>query len=96
MPLVRRSSESRNDLAAIWLHIAQDNMMAADRLVAEIDSTLNRAAKFPFIGEAVDNLRVSVRRITVGNYQLFYQPTSDGFFLLRVYHAARRIEDLFN
>jgi toxin ParE1/3/4 len=77
MAVVRRSSDARSDLTAIWLFIAKDNMLAADRLVAEIDRTLERAAKFPFIGEAVDHLRARVRRIIVGNYQLFYQPTSD-------------------
>jgi plasmid stabilization system protein ParE len=68
MALVRRSTDSRNDLAAIWLHIALDNIIAADRLVAEIDRTLELAAKFPYLGESVDYLRVGVRRITVGNY----------------------------
>jgi hypothetical protein len=32
----------------------------------------------------------------LGHYQLFYEAVPDGIRLLRVYHASRRIEDLFN
>jgi toxin ParE1/3/4 len=96
MARLRRTSDARSDLAAIWLYIAQDNTVAADRLMDEIDRKLKLALQFPLMGEAVDQLRPGTRRITVGNYQLFYEPTVDGIRLLRVYHAARRIEDLFN
>ena len=95
MARLRKTSEARADLTAIWLYIAQDNLPAADRLIAEIDRTLSLLARFPLMGEAVDHLRAGVRRSLVGNYQLFYGPTADGIRLLRVYHAARRIEDLF-
>jgi plasmid stabilization system protein ParE len=54
------------------------------------------ALRFPLLGEATDQLRLGSRRLIVGNYQLFYEQTSDGIRLLRVYHAARRIEDLFD
>jgi plasmid stabilization system protein ParE len=48
------------------------------------------------MGESVEQLQRGVRRVTLGSYQLFYEQTSDGIRLLRVYHAARRIEDLFS
>jgi toxin ParE1/3/4 len=95
MARLRRTSDARNDLTAIWLYIAQDNLAAADRLVDDINHNLKLLARFPLMGDAVDHLRPGVRRTTVGNYQLFYEPTADGIRLLRVYHAARRIEDLF-
>ena len=91
-----RTSDARYDLTAIWLHIAEDNLPAADRLVARIDNTLDRILKHPFMGEAVDYLRPGVRRVVVGNYLLFYEPIPDGIRLLRVYHAARPIEELFS
>jgi len=96
MARLRRTSDARNDLTAIWLYIAQDNLPAADRLMDEIDRTLELLLSFPLMGEAVSQLRTGVRRVMVGNYQLFYEQTADGIRLLRVYHAARRIEDLFS
>lgn len=91
-----RTADSRDDLTAIWLYIAQDSVSAADRFVDEVDRTLSILASFPFIGEAVHHLRPGTRRFTVGNYQLFYEPISDGIRLLRVYHASRRMEELFD
>jgi toxin ParE1/3/4 len=95
MARVRRTSDARNDLLSIWLYVAQDNLSAADRLMDEIDHTLQLLLRFPLMGNSVDHLRPGVRRTTVGNYQLFYEPMPDGIRLLRVYHAARQIEDLF-
>lgn len=96
MARIRRTTDARNDLAAIWLYVAQENLPAADRLIRRIEDALKLALSFPMMGQAVDDLRSGVRRITVGNYQLFYEPTPDGIRLLRVFHAARRMEDLFD
>jgi toxin ParE1/3/4 len=96
MALIRRSADARNDLIAIWAYIAQNNQSAADKLIEEIDRNLARLLKFPLLGEAVDHLRPCTRRVIVGNYQLFYEPSTDGIYLLRVYHSSRSIEDLFS
>ena len=76
--------------------LAQDDIAAADRFMHEIDHTLNLILRFPMMGESVEHLQHGVRRVTVGSYQVFYEQASDGIRLLRVYHAARRIEDLFS
>jgi toxin ParE1/3/4 len=78
------------------LYVAQDNPAAADRLLDEIERTLNLLLAFPLLGESVDHLRPETRHIMLGHYQLFYETIPDGIRLLRVYHAARRIEDLFD
>jgi toxin ParE1/3/4 len=78
MARVHRSALARNDLAAIWLYIANENHAAADKLMDEISQTLTTVAKYPLIGESVDDLRPKTRRTTVGNYQLFYEPTENG------------------
>jgi toxin ParE1/3/4 len=95
MTRIRRTSDARNDLTAIWLYIAHDNVPAADRLIDQIEHALKLVLRFPESGEPVEGLRAGVRRTIVGNYQLFYEPTVDGIRILRVYHSARRIEDLF-
>ena len=96
MARILRTADSRSDLTAIWLYIAQDNVTAADRLMSEVDRTLDLLASFPLVGEAVDQLRPATRRFNVGSYQLFYEPIADGIRLLRVFHSARRIEELFD
>ncbi len=96
MARLLRTADSRDDLTAIWLYIAGENISAADRFIDEVDRTLSLLASFPLVGEGVDHLRPGTRRFTLGNYQLFYEPLPDGIRLLRVYHASRRIEELFN
>jgi toxin ParE1/3/4 len=96
MARIRRTSDARDDLTAIWLYVAQHDLPAADRLIEKIEVALRAALRFPQMGQSVDDLRAGVRRIIVGNYQLFYELIPDGIRLLRVYHAARKIEDLFN
>jgi toxin ParE1/3/4 len=96
MSRLLRTDDSRDDLTAIWLYIAQDNSAAADRLIDEIERTLNLLLTFPLLGESVDHLGLGTRRIMLGHYQLFYEAIPDGIRLLRAYHAARKIEDLFN
>ncbi|MGD9636748.1 MAG: type II toxin-antitoxin system RelE/ParE family toxin [Pirellulales bacterium] len=95
MPRVIRTADSRDDLTAIWLYIAQDSVSAADRWIDKIDRVLQLLAASPGIGETVDHLRPGTRRFNVGSYQLFFEPLVDGIRLLRVYHASRRIEELF-
>jgi plasmid stabilization system protein ParE len=48
----------------------------------------------PHLGEAVDQLRPGLRRITHGSYLIFYEPQPFGIALVRVLHGARKIEDL--
>jgi plasmid stabilization system protein ParE len=47
MARVRRTSDARNDLAAIWLYIAHDNLPAADRLMDDINYNLKLLLRFP-------------------------------------------------
>jgi len=47
------------------------------------------------MGEAVDHIRPGLRRFTHGNYLIFYEPRETGIGLVRVFHGARKIEDLF-
>jgi toxin ParE1/3/4 len=82
-------------LRKIWLYIAQHNLTAADRLIDRIQRTLQTLARHPLMGESVPQYRPSLRRFTVGNYVLCYEPIQGGVRLVRVLHGARNIDDLF-
>ena len=92
-----RSSQSDEDLIAIWLYIAEVGQSpdAADRLLREIDRRIELLARFPELGESQPLFGERTRRIIVGNYLVYYDVLEDAIHILRVYHAARRIEDLF-
>jgi toxin ParE1/3/4 len=96
MSRIRRTRRSTVDTTSIWAYIAERNFPAADARVMRIDATLQLLADNPFMGEAVPDLRAGVRRFTLGNYLLYFEPMGDGIRLLRVVHAARQIDDLFD
>jgi toxin ParE1/3/4 len=96
MSRIKRTRRALVDVKKIWVYIAERNYVAADALIERIDAALKLLAKNPYMGEAVDHLHPGLRRFTVGNYLLFFEPIDDGIRLLRVVHAARKLDDLFD
>jgi len=93
-----RSAQSDEDLIAIWRYIATvgKNADAADRLLRKIDRSIGLLDRHPFMGEAQPQFGERTRRIIVGNFLVFYDVLDDAVHVLRVYHAARRLEDLYD
>jgi toxin ParE1/3/4 len=96
MTRIIRTYTARDDLRQIWAYIAHDNMTAADQLIDEFERTLHLLARNPQMGQSVEEYRAGLRRFTVGNYLLFYEPIEGGIRLVRVLHGARRMDDLFH
>jgi toxin ParE1/3/4 len=94
MPRIVRTYPARDDLRQIWLYVAQHSLDAADRLIDRFERTLQSLARNPLMGESVAEYHPGLRRFTLGNYVLYYQPIEGGVRLVRVLHGARRIEDL--
>ena len=80
---------------AITDYIAVDSLTAALGFYDEIDRVLTMIARYPAIGEAVEQLSPGLRRFTLGNYLLFYCHADDKIELIRVLHGARDIDQLF-
>jgi toxin ParE1/3/4 len=64
-------------------------------LIDKFERTLRLLARYPLMGEAVPQYRRGLRRFTIGNYVLYYEPIKGGVRLVRLLHGARNIEDLF-
>jgi toxin ParE1/3/4 len=90
-----RSLQSVEDQIAIWQHVAIHNGIAADRLIDRFDDRINSLLQSPEIGERQPQFGEHTRRLIVGNYLIFYDVLPDAIRILRVFHAARKIEDLF-
>ncbi|MCI0491304.1 MAG: type II toxin-antitoxin system RelE/ParE family toxin [Planctomycetes bacterium] len=90
-----RSAQSEGDLVAIWRYIAQDNPTAATRLLERIDRRTRSLAKQPFMGERQPQFGENTRRVVEGNYSIFYDVLPDAIHVLRVFHGARKLDDLF-
>jgi toxin ParE1/3/4 len=95
LPLIR-SAQSDEDLVAIWRYIAADNPAAATRLLERIDRRIQSLSRHPFLGEHQPQFGENTRRIIEGKYLIFYDVLSDAIHVLRIFHGARKIEQLFD
>lgn len=86
-----KSPQTEIDLTAIWDYIATDNLRAADTLLVRIEATFDMLAETPFAGRERSELRTGLRSFPVGNYLIFYVPTSDGVEVVRVMHGRQDI-----
>ncbi len=94
MPRIQRSPQAEEDLLGIWAYIAEDNLNAADAQLRTIEQKLRLLANSPLLGEEQRDLPGAPRRFVVGSYLIFYRPLTDGIELARIFHGARRYEDL--
>lgn len=87
----------RDDLRAIWRHIAVENHSpdAADRTTDRIIDVFEMLAREPFLGEAREDLAPDVRGFVVSPYLVLYAPEEFGVRVIQVVHSARDIRAAF-
>ena len=95
MPIVIRTARAEEDLIEIWLYIAEDNPVAADRLLDEIDRRISRLAENPYLGPAREDIAEDCRYSPVGNYLILYRIVPNGIEVVRVVQGSRRLDNLF-
>ena len=76
MPSVVFTKKAREDLIDIWLHIAEDDPTAADRVLDRLDDAASHLADHPEIGAARDDIRPGLRYLISGSYLLLYRITN--------------------
>jgi plasmid stabilization system protein ParE len=79
------------DLEEIWEYIAADNVDAADRVLADIHSTLTTLAGSPHIGHRRPDLTTRPLRFHVAHdaYLIAYAPAETPIWVLAVFHGHR-------
>jgi plasmid stabilization system protein ParE len=83
--------EAFADLDEIWEYIAEDNIDAADELLADIHSTLTTVAASPRIGHRRPDLSSRHLRFHVvrREYLVAYAPDEEPLWVLAVFHGRR-------
>ena len=93
MPRVRFTSSAEADLLALWLNIAEENLVAADESLDSIQATISLLGSQPEMGRARPELSDGLRSFpTRTPYIIFYLPNDDGLLVVRVLHHARDID----
>jgi toxin ParE1/3/4 len=85
--IVRYRAAAKADLDEIWLYIAQDSQIAADRVIDRIEEAVRRLDQFPNLGIARADLAEGLRALRVDNLIVFYTPQGTVLMIERVLHA---------
>ena len=90
------SRKAEQDLEDIWVYIAQQNQLAADKQIAQILNRLPMLAQFPDMGKTRNDLLQGIKSFPIKPYVIYYSKISDGVEIVRVLHQSRDIENLFS
>ena len=88
------SERASEDIHEIWLHIAADNVAAADSLIAEFDAKFLLLADAPEIGHVRTDLPAGVRCFPVWSYLIAYRLAAGRISIIRVLHGARQLRGM--
>lgn len=95
MSRIRLTPLADQDLVQIWHFIAQDDPVAADRLLDLLEEKYKLLAENPHMGPARPDIAKELRYLPVGNCLLLYRVIPNGIELVRVVHGARDLQQLF-
>ena len=92
MPLeIRHRPLARTDRLDIWLHIAEDSLTAADRMLHRFDEVVSMLAEQPHSGAERPGLGTGPRAFPVETFVLYYRIRPDHIEVIRILHAARDV-----
>lgn len=78
------SFEAENDLLSIWLYIAADQPINADRFLDKLLVAIERLAEFPLLGVEREELANGVRSLYVDRYVIYYVVSDASLSIVRV------------
>ena len=86
-----KAPKAEADLIDIWLYVAEDQPVNADRLLDRLNEAALLIAETPGMGVDRPSLSLNLKSFPVGNYVLYYRVKSDRLELVRVLSASRDI-----
>jgi len=98
---VHKRPLARQDVLEIASYIAADNLDAAERFLDAAEQTFALLASMPLMGRACEFRSPQAQGLRMWRvhgferYLIFYRPSEDGVDVVRVLHAARDLESLF-
>lgn len=91
MPRIVKTRQTDEDLIAIWLGIATDNLAAADRILDAIERRWRQLARYPYSGVAREDIAPGIRHLVTGRYLTLYRVDSEGVEIIRILHGKQKI-----
>lgn len=91
---VHQTALARADLLAIWLDIAAEDPVAADRLFDRLETRVRILETFAEAGRLRPDIAPDARVLVERPYLILYRPIPGGVQIVRVLHGARHIDRL--
>ncbi|HAG96059.1 MAG: plasmid stabilization protein [Pseudomonadales bacterium] len=88
MPELIISPEAEADLIEIWLYIAEDSPVNADRFLDKLNDKAQKLAETD-LGVERPELGEGMKSFPVDRYVLYYRPIDNGAELVRVLVSSR-------
>jgi plasmid stabilization system protein ParE len=93
----RLTEDALADLDELWFYIAEDNIDAADRIVASILAACTLLAERPRIGHSRSDITERpVLFWNVGKYTIVYRPDEAPLRVIAVLHGARDLAPILD
>ncbi|WP_320818677.1 type II toxin-antitoxin system RelE/ParE family toxin [Thalassolituus sp.] len=86
-----KAPKAEADLIDIWLYVAEDQPINADRLLDRLNDAALLVAETPLMGVDRPDLSKDIKSFPVENYILFYRIKPEVLELVRVLSASRDI-----
>jgi toxin ParE1/3/4 len=85
------------DLLEIWLYIAEDSPVNADRFLDKLNEMAKKLSEFPQMGTERPELADNLKGFPVGRYVIYYRCLANGcgIELVRVLSSYREADLLF-
>ena len=91
MAVLLKTPQAEDDLIDIWVYIARNNPINADRFLDRLEERCQTLAEFPETGTHRDELIKDLRSFPLGDYMVFYFVIDGGINIVRVLHSAMDI-----
>ena len=86
------SRDAERDLEDLWDYVAEDDVAAADRLIARLFDAFEELGRFPGLGHKREDLtNFPVLFWPVGNYLIIYRTEQPPIQIVAVVHGSRDI-----
>jgi plasmid stabilization system protein ParE len=89
-----KSPTSEEDLIDIWLYIAEDQPVNADRWLDRLNEAMINLTEMPKMGVERSELIKGLRSYPVGKYILYYRINGDQLEIVRVLSSSRDVENI--
>lgn len=88
------SPKAESDLIDIWLYIAEDQPINADRFLDRLNDVAMALAETPGMGVDRPSIAEGLKSFPVGHYILFYRVQPSELELVRVLSSSRDVDAL--